>query len=428
MGCRNPPTPTEPVPTEPPECPGEVGVPVAFVTHEGFSGGEDLAFDPEGGVYSVDAAGRLTRRTLDGQESVIRGGLGSIAGIVRLPDGDLVLADVLAGALLRVHPDGATETVVSGLAYPNGLALDGTGAVITSEQSDDRVSRVDLTTGAVEVLAEGLDRPNGVAVARDGSVFVGSFGGGTVTRIRAGVAEPFGDISILQPSTPCAADGDPCMLGDAPGTCAADACEPSHDAAACAGLADGIPCTTELFGATVESRCTAGFCPWSPGGALDACMGAADFASCTLDGQDGTCIRSPQELLACSVDVAEPCLSLQADDPCILDDGVRPFLGTCLDFGATLACRPPDLEPIGGGLDGLGVDVCGNVWATEFRTGSVHLWGPDGGRSTVAATLPSAWIPNLAWGPGAGGAAADSVFVMDRDEGRLFELLAGVPE
>ncbi|MCA9567022.1 MAG: hypothetical protein KC656_04230, partial [Myxococcales bacterium] len=78
--------------------------------------------------------------------------------------------------------------------------------------------------------------------------------------------------------------------------------------------------------------------------------------------------------------------------------------------------------------DGLGVDVCGNVWATEFRTGSVHLWGPDGGRSTVAATLPSAWIPNLAWGPGSGGAAADSVFVMDRDEGRLFELLAGVPE
>lgn len=425
--------PTPPVPTvvppSPPSavCNGVADVPLAFTTLEGFSGGEDFAFDAAGAVVSVDALGRLTRETREGDVSIVRGGLEVMSGLVVRPNGDVLVADVLAGALLRIEPDGATSIVASGMTYPNGVALYGPDHVLVTDQARGELLRFNIDDGFRKVLASELSLPNGVAVGNNG-IYVTSFGGGTVSRVyldgETWRTERFGDIDIALPSTPCEADDDPCMLGSAMGSCAAGVCAPLRDEAACAALELGDPCTTELLGESVDGRCAGEplFCPFTPVEQLDACSGAEVFDPCASDGLNGACEVGGQGLLACRVPADPHCETIGAD--CIVDDGVLPYLGSCLDFGGLGACRPPDLDPIGGGLDGVAVGPCGFVYATEFRTGVLHRWPPGGQprRSTPVLALPSEWIPNLTWGLDRGGFASDRLYVMDRGEGRLFEV------
>lgn len=404
LGCTDGPVVPEP---EPLDC--TLPIAVDWSVHEGFQGGEDLAL-VDGEVVSVDREGRLTRRSFAGEQTLIASGLGEIAGLVALPDGSFVLADVLAGALIQVGSDGSVRTVVSGLAYPNGLALAGPDAVVVSEQSDGRLSRVEVSSGTRTVLAEGLDRPNGVVVDTDGSVLVTSFGSGTITRVGA-QTRSFGDVLIPVPSTPCETEGEACLTGEALGTCQSGTCE----ALAATCPTDGEPCSSEVLGQTVHSRCQDGLCPLTPTGQLDACVDQLPGASCSLEGQTGICAESVQGLVACDLGPTDDCTVAGAS--CTANDGLRPFFGTCLDFAGVLACRPPELDVVGGGLDGLEVDACGHVWATEFRTGALHHWGPEGGRSEVVAELPSGWIPNLVWSE-----AGHRLFVMERGDGRLFDV------
>jgi sugar lactone lactonase YvrE len=72
-----------------------------------------------------------------------------------------------------------------------------------------------------------------------------------------------------------------------------------------------------------------------------------------------------------------------------------------------------------GGIDGMGVDQCGNVYAAEFETGYVYRI-TAGGAVTKIADLPSNWIPNVKWGRGVGGFAKHVLYVADREQGRLF--------
>jgi sugar lactone lactonase YvrE len=78
-----------------------------------------------------------------------------------------------------------------------------------------------------------------------------------------------------------------------------------------------------------------------------------------------------------------------------------------------------------GGIDGLGVDACGNVYASEYTTGNVWRISSAGDMERLV-TLPSAWIPNIKWGRDVGGFSSDVMYVTDRDEGRLFGLHVGV--
>lgn len=80
----------------------------------------------------------------------------------------------------------------------------------------------------------------------------------------------------------------------------------------------------------------------------------------------------------------------------------------------------------GGGIDGMGVDQCGNVYAAEYTSGNVYRITPDG-TVTLATHLPSFWIPNIKWGRGVGGFQKDVMFIADREQGRLFGVHVGVP-
>ncbi len=72
-----------------------------------------------------------------------------------------------------------------------------------------------------------------------------------------------------------------------------------------------------------------------------------------------------------------------------------------------------------GGIDGIGVDKCGNIYASEYVTGYVYRITPAGD-VTLIAELPSQWVPNIHWGRGVGGFEKDVMYVADRDQGRLF--------
>lgn len=73
----------------------------------------------------------------------------------------------------------------------------------------------------------------------------------------------------------------------------------------------------------------------------------------------------------------------------------------------------------GGGIDGIGVDVCGNVYASEYTSGHVYRITPEGVVSQIVDT-GAFWIPNIKWGRGIGGFEKNVMYVADRDEGRLF--------
>ncbi len=64
-----------------------------------------------------------------------------------------------------------------------------------------------------------------------------------------------------------------------------------------------------------------------------------------------------------------------------------------------------------GGFDGINVDICGNVYITEYTVGRVWRITPDGSQVDLVANLPDGWIPNMRWGPDVGGWASNILYV-----------------
>jgi len=86
-----------------------------------------------------------------------------------------------------------------------------------------------------------------------------------------------------------------------------------------------------------------------------------------------------------------------------------------------------------GGLDGLNVDECGNLYVTEYIQGIVYRIDPNedvigSPNAQVIANLPSSWIPNLHWGRSITNPGFDdrTLYVADRGQGLLFALDVGV--
>ncbi len=79
------------------------------------------------------------------------------------------------------------------------------------------------------------------------------------------------------------------------------------------------------------------------------------------------------------------------------------------------------------GFDGVNVDICGNVYITEWISGKVYRVSPDGKTAGLVAELDSSWIPNLRWGVGVAGWDPNTLYVADRDRGRLFAIEVGIP-
>jgi len=105
-------------------------------------------------------------------------------------DGEVLwVADWATGMVWQIGFDGkdplAPEPVASGLANPEGLAVDVDGSLLVVEAGAGRLSRVDPATGQVTVVAEGLELGfpglagfpptwgfNGVAVGPSGAIYI----------------------------------------------------------------------------------------------------------------------------------------------------------------------------------------------------------------------------------------------------------------
>lgn len=414
--------------TAPPvyDCNDNVGLQPAFETLTGFTGSEDFAFDRAGNRYSVDDMGNLVREHHDASAELVLPSVSNFAaGMGILPGGDLVIADAENNTVLRVtvNDDPVTaELLLGGLSYPNGLDVDPDDYIYVAEQNAGRVRRIDARSGASTIIATGLNNPNGVSFAPGyNRLYVGSFGSGTVTAIdRDGdgnwgaphilftipVITPPPELDLCARSTVGGWCYTPSSLG---GKCemvdAVLSCVPGDEPllSVCRGRNDGDPCRVRI-----EDTMHSGVCSTQDFGEM-----------CYIDEPiDAGCKEKP---------VGAPCFGYVWGSPVV---------GTCHDA----ALAPPEwgLPPTGmacinegmwsqrGGMDGLNVDACGTVYVTEYIQGLVWRFDPGATEAIVAASLPSQWIPNMHWGI-AGAWDAMTLYVSDRDQGRVFGLALGRP-
>jgi sugar lactone lactonase YvrE len=111
-------------------------------------------------------------------------------------DGALYFTDPIAGELGRVLPDGAVETVVSGLALgskndPSGGVAFANGALVVTDRGAGQLLGVDPATGAATVLASGFTAPAAVAAGPSGEWYVADPGASCVWRVDGAEVEPF---------------------------------------------------------------------------------------------------------------------------------------------------------------------------------------------------------------------------------------------
>ncbi|MBL4687477.1 MAG: SMP-30/gluconolactonase/LRE family protein [Nannocystaceae bacterium] len=77
-----------------------------------------------------------------------------------------------------------------------------------------------------------------------------------------------------------------------------------------------------------------------------------------------------------------------------------------------------------GGLDGIVVDECNNVYVTDFGPGVIYK--VEGQNHELVVDLPSGWIPNMHFGSGVGGWDNWRLYVIDINDDQLYELDLGV--
>jgi hypothetical protein len=199
----------------------------------------------------------------------------------------------------------------------------------------------------------------------------------------------------------------------------------------CSGGFVGMQCWDGFSGVCVDEAGTL-MCRDVYGPLRTPCADLADGDACgfTDDGAsyEGTCTFAFGDFMCSSQGWrAAPCDGLAANDACALSiGGTVIYDGYCGDEDDVLTCGGGGGGELPGGIDGLGVDACGNIYASEYVNGTVFRISAEGDIERIA-DLPSGWIPNIKWGRGVGGFERDVMYIADRDEGRLFGVHVGVP-
>jgi len=148
-----------------------------------------ISVDSAGDIYVVDTGlDEVLRITPAGilQRVAPHLALTSPASALADAAGNVYIADTGAGKVFRVAPEGAVSTLLDKLAGPHGLALDGAGHLVFTEQDGARVRSLDLASGNLSELGAGAWRiPRGVAVSPAGDVFVADTGRQQIMRVDA---------------------------------------------------------------------------------------------------------------------------------------------------------------------------------------------------------------------------------------------------
>jgi gluconolactonase len=144
---------------------------------------------------------------------VLAEGLAFPEGPVALPDGSVILVEMNAGRLSRVHPDHNVTVVAEVGGGPNGAAIGPDGALyvcnngMSSDPSTACIQRVDIEDGSHEVLYTcwedlPLSLPNDIVFDTTGHFWFTDFGnnaifyagvdGKSIRRVIAGASQPNG--------------------------------------------------------------------------------------------------------------------------------------------------------------------------------------------------------------------------------------------
>jgi sugar lactone lactonase YvrE len=83
-----------------------------------------------------------------------------------------------------------------------------------------------------------------------------------------------------------------------------------------------------------------------------------------------------------------------------------------------------------GWLDGIGVDICGNVYICDYKNSNSDIYrlNSDGQNKTkIVNGVPGRYLPNMQWGSGIGGWDPWKLYIPDGWQKGVFEANVGVP-
>ena len=139
---------------------------------------------PSGSVF-VSSANLLRRVDANGTATVAQAEQ-DIGPLAAAPDGDVYYAT--ATQIFRLAGGGGTPIRIAGagtdggggdggpalqaqFSVPHGLAIAADGTLLVSDAGNDRLRRIDLTSGVVTTLAQ-IGTPHGIDVGADGTIYV----------------------------------------------------------------------------------------------------------------------------------------------------------------------------------------------------------------------------------------------------------------
>lgn len=172
----------------------------------------DVRYDATGNLLVADVLrGQVLRVAPGGGVSVFADGadgVNSPSGLALDPSGNLIVANYLSNTLVKVTPAGVGTVfadAADGLSGPFGVAVDSVGQTYVADLEHHRVLRFDAA-GNSSVFADesdGLFAPLDVEVGPDGRIYVADVLTGKVTRFTpAGVGSVFADTTdgLVSPS------------------------------------------------------------------------------------------------------------------------------------------------------------------------------------------------------------------------------------
>ncbi|WP_161624000.1 carboxypeptidase regulatory-like domain-containing protein [Methylohalobius crimeensis] len=148
----------------------------------------DLEVGPDGYLYAIKQTGDLVRIDPDTGVAETVGDRLPIDGFGLAIDADgIIYVSGRGGKLIRRHPDGTVDTLLSGSGVLTDVEIGFDGLLYVADYSHRRILKV-TATGQSTVWAGGgvLNRPYGLTLDEEGNAFVANYGGFNIVKVDSG--------------------------------------------------------------------------------------------------------------------------------------------------------------------------------------------------------------------------------------------------